>query len=70
MEENRLHRWKRPQCQPRPYLQVGDLTLHNRVVELIRQEKLVAEGDIWDIWGCCICLAQEYYGSGVWSQLH
>jgi len=32
-----------------PYFQVGDLMLHGRIVALVNEGKLLADGDAWDM---------------------
>jgi hypothetical protein len=39
-----------------PYWQVSDLMLLTRVVSLVKEGKLVADGDPWDMRACCVRL--------------
>ena len=40
-----------------PYMQVGDMMLLARVVALVGEGKLVADGDPWDMRSCRVRLA-------------
>jgi len=41
-----------------PYYQVGDVMLHARLIALVNEGKLVAEGDPWNMQTCRIQLPQ------------
>lgn len=43
-------------CNMQPYLQVGDLPLLERVVSLVEQGKLLADGDPWRMQSCRVRL--------------
>jgi hypothetical protein len=40
----------------KPYIQVGDLMLLTRVVALVEQGRLLADGDPWDLQTCRVRL--------------
>jgi hypothetical protein len=39
-----------------PYFQVGDLMLQGRIVALVNEGKLLADGDPWDMQSCQVRL--------------
>jgi hypothetical protein len=41
-----------------PYIQVGDIMLRARVIALIDEGKLLADGDPWDMHSCRVRLAR------------